>query len=104
MRDYEQEILNFIDKGYNTKKYFLFGQKKLITIDMSIRDDLKLVYEDNVELLNEYFELWNVDRSNFDILQYFNPEFLGSKESDPHKPLTIKMLIDSAIAGYWLYD
>jgi len=104
MRDYEQEIINFIDEGYNTKKYFLFGPKKIITIDMSIRDDLKLVYEDNVELLNEYFEHWNVDHANFNILEYFNPEFLGSKEPDPHKPLTIKMLIESAIAGYWLYD
>jgi len=104
MRDYEQEIIDFIEKGYNTKKYFLFGPKKLITINMSIRDDLKLVYEDNVELLNEYFEHWSVDRSNFNILEYFNPEYLGSNEPDPHKPLTLKMLAESARAGKWIYD
>jgi len=104
MRDYEQEIINFIDEGYNTKKYFLFGPKKVINIDMSIRDDLKLVYEDNIELLDEYFKHWGVDRSNFNVLEYFNPEFLGSKESDPHKPLTLKMLAESARAGKWIYD
>jgi hypothetical protein len=104
MRDYEQEIIDFIDEGYNTKKYFLFGPKKVITLDMNIRDDLKLVYEDNEELMDEYFKRWNVDRLNFEVLNYFNPEYLGSKEPDPHKPLTLMMLVESAKAGKWLYD
>jgi len=104
MRNYEQEIIDFIDEEYNTKKYFVFGPKKQITLDMSIRDDLKLVYEDNVELMEAFFDRWNVDRSGYQVLNYFNPEYLGSKEEDPHEILTLRMLAESARAGKWLYD
>lgn len=41
MRDIEKEIIDFIDQEYNTKKYFLCGPKRTITLDISIRDDLK---------------------------------------------------------------
>lgn len=51
MRDIEKEIIDFIDQEYNTKKYFLCGPKRTITLDTSIRDDLKLVFEDSEELL-----------------------------------------------------
>ncbi|EEN6869568.1 DUF1493 family protein, partial [Salmonella enterica] len=50
MRDIEKEIIDFIDQEYNTKKYFLFGPKRTIILDTSIRDDLKLVFEDSEEL------------------------------------------------------
>jgi len=93
MRDIEKEIINFIDQEYNPKKYFIFGPKRTITLDTSIRDDLKLVFEDSEELLKEYFKL-----------NYLNPEYLGSKEPDPHKPLTVGMLVESAKAGRWLYN
>lgn len=39
MRDIEKEIIDFIDQEYNTKKYFLCGPKRIITLDTSIRDD-----------------------------------------------------------------
>ncbi|EIK2605276.1 DUF1493 family protein, partial [Salmonella enterica] len=61
MRDIEKEIIDFIDQEYNTKKYFLFGPKRTIILDTSIRDDLKLIFEDSEELLQEYFKRWNVD-------------------------------------------
>lgn len=104
MRHLDKELIEFIDQGYNTKKYFLFGPKKVITLNTNIRDDLKLVYEDCEDLMDEYFKRWNVDPQGFEILDYFNPEYLGSKEPDPHKPLTVAMLIESAKAGRWLYD
>lgn len=37
MRDIEKEIIDFIDQKYNTKKYFLCGPKRTITLDTSIR-------------------------------------------------------------------
>ncbi|ECC5466586.1 DUF1493 family protein, partial [Salmonella enterica] len=74
MRDIEKEIIDFIDQAYNTKKYFLFGPKRTIILDTSIRDDLKLIFEDSEELLQEYFKRWNVDSEGFDILNYLNPE------------------------------
>ncbi len=33
MRDIEKEIIDFIDQEYNTKKYFLCGPKRIITLD-----------------------------------------------------------------------
>lgn len=104
MRDIEKEIIDFIDQEYNTKKYFLCGPKRTITLDTSIRDDLKLVFEDSEELLQEYFKRWNIDSEGFDILNYLNPEYFGSKEPDPRKPLTVGMLVESAKAGRWLYS
>ncbi|EAZ8109920.1 DUF1493 family protein, partial [Salmonella enterica] len=38
------------------------------------------------------------------ILNYLNPEYFGSKETDPRKPLTVGMLVESAKAGRWLYS
>ncbi|EAN6356677.1 DUF1493 family protein [Salmonella enterica subsp. enterica serovar Kua] len=104
MRDIEKEIIDFIDQEYNTKKYFLCGPKRTITLDTSIRDDLKLVFEDSEELLQEYFKRWNVDSEGFDILNYLNPEYFGNKEPDPRKTLTVGMLVESAKAGRWLYS
>ncbi|HCL5638243.1 TPA: DUF1493 family protein [Klebsiella aerogenes] len=104
MRDFDKELIDFIDQGYNTKKYFLFGPKKKITLETSIRDDLKLVFEDYEDLMVKYFEVWNVDPNGFEILEYFNPEYLGSKEADPHKPLTVRMLAECAKAGKWIYS
>lgn len=104
MRDIEKEIIDFVDQKYNTKKYFLCGPKRTITLDTSIRDDLKLVFEDSEELLQEYFKRWNIDPEGFDILNYLNPEYFGSKETDPRKPLTVGMLVESAKAGRWLYS
>ena len=43
------------------KKYFIFGSKKTITLNTSIRDDLKLVYEDCEELMEKYFKPWHVN-------------------------------------------
>ncbi|ENG2553841.1 TPA: DUF1493 family protein [Citrobacter farmeri] len=104
MGDIEKEIIDFIDREYNPKKYYLFGPKGIITLDTSIRDDLKLILEDCQELLQEYFKRWNIDSEHFEILDYFNPEYPGSKEPDPHKPLTVGMLVESARAGRWLYS
>ncbi|EGZ4340785.1 DUF1493 family protein, partial [Salmonella enterica subsp. enterica serovar Java] len=42
---------------------------------------------------------WNVDSEGFDILNYLNPEYFGSKEPDPRKPLTVGMLLESAKLG-----
>jgi len=38
-------------------------------------------------------------------VHYFEPDFLGSKPPEkPLKPLTVRMLVESAKAGEWLYD
>ncbi|EOU1338401.1 DUF1493 family protein [Cronobacter malonaticus] len=104
MQSIEKEIIEFIDRDYNPRKYFLFGPKCPVTRDTRIRDDLKLVFEDNEELLQAYFSRWRVEPGSSEILDYFHPGYLGSKEPDPHKPLTVAMLVESAKAGRWLYE
>ncbi|NCH01692.1 DUF1493 family protein [Cronobacter malonaticus] len=71
MQNIEKEIIEFIDRDYNPRKYFLFGPKRPVTLNTSIRDDLKLVFEDNEELLQAYFSRWRVDPGNFEMLYYF---------------------------------
>jgi len=104
MRNIEKEIIDFIDGEYNPRKYFLFGPKRIITLNTSIRDDLHLLFEDGEELLQTYFRHWNVDENGFEILDYFNPGYFGGNVPDPHKPLTVGMLVESARAGRWLYS
>ncbi|WP_105629926.1 DUF1493 family protein, partial [Cronobacter malonaticus] len=70
MQNIEKEIIEFIERDYNPGKYFLFGPKRPVTRDTRIRDDLKLVFEDNEELLQAYFSRWSVDPGNFEMLDY----------------------------------
>ncbi|AKE96039.1 DUF1493 family protein [Cronobacter sakazakii] len=104
MQNIEKEIIEFINQDYNPKKYFLFCPKHPVTRDTRIRDDLNLVFEDNEALLQTYFRRWHVEPGGFEILDYFHPDYFGSKEPDPHKPLTVAMLVESAKAGRWLYE
>ncbi|WP_254891843.1 DUF1493 family protein, partial [Salmonella enterica] len=48
--------------------------------------------------------LSGISGGQLNILNYLNPEYFGSKETDPRKPLTVGMLVESAKAGRWLYS
>jgi hypothetical protein len=52
---------------------------------------------DAYELMEKYVEKFNIDPSEIKLSQYFPNDF-----SQPHDPLTIQLLIDSARAGHWL--
>ena len=79
---------------------------------IEVRDDSTLqdVYEpdDIDEMLEKYFQRFNVDRGAFSPGNYFPWEtksFFSSKTtSTGKKALTIQMLIESAKAGRWLFD
>lgn len=70
--------------------------------------------EDAYDFIMEYSKSLNVDMTSFDFRKYFPNEgvrFLPNAilpkymRTDRHKPetLTVKMLIESAEAGCWLY-
>ncbi|UIA89341.1 DUF1493 family protein [Erwinia tracheiphila] len=73
------------------------------------------VREDVYELVDKYVEVFGVDCSSIDWRRYFPililpflPNRIMSARlcSDRHKPqpFTVRMLVESAKAGHWLYD
>ncbi|WP_279027673.1 DUF1493 family protein [Gibbsiella quercinecans] len=70
--------------------------------------------EDASDFLAEYAESLNIDMSNFNFRRYFPnegirflpnailPAYLRTDHHAP-EPLTVKMLIDSAETGHWLF-
>ncbi|QKJ86023.1 DUF1493 family protein [Paramixta manurensis] len=97
-----------------------FARDELRCKDLDIDSSLSTgefltVREDVYELLDKYAEVFNVDCSSINWRKYFPIQILpflpngilpNRLRSDRHKasPLTIKMLIESAKAGRWLYD
>lgn len=86
-----------------------------ITLYSDLKNKLSIPDEEAGELIEEYFNLFNIEPTNFDFLAYYPnegsflwPNFLIPKAIRPTgkkpKPLTVKMLIKSAKAGRWLYD
>ncbi|CNL66966.1 DUF1493 family protein [Yersinia aldovae] len=65
-------------------------------------------FEDISDATDAYFRAFNVTYDNFYWGNYFpwkGKGFFSSKEPvQDKKPLTIKMFIESAKAGRWLYD
>ena len=83
--------------------------------DMSISTGKKSVLpEDALGFLDEYTNKLDVDMSGFCFNRYFPnegiyflpnailPRYLKTDHRTP-EPLTVNMLIDSAIAGHWLF-
>lgn len=102
----EQEIIDFVYDRHSLRKYCFFGERPKITLDTELTDGgLKVMFEDAEDSLSEYFKRWDVKLNGFDILNYFDPKYFGSKEPDRKlKPLYVWMLVNSAEAGEWLYD
>ncbi len=102
----EQEIIDYIYTNHSRKKYGFFGRRPEVTLDTELtKGGLDVIWEDAEDTLDYYFRNWNVKPNGFEIIYYFEPNFLGSKPPEkPLKPLTVRMLVESAKAGEWLYD
>ncbi|MGG4625144.1 DUF1493 family protein [Serratia odorifera] len=91
-----------------------FSKKRPLTADTSLSTGkYPWAREDGDRIMNEFFDMFNVERSGFDFLKYWPyekgliPNFLLPKSQrvnyvDP-EPLTLDMLMQSAKAGRWLY-
>lgn len=111
----EQQVLNWYQDNWNGR-VFPFFKKPALTLETSLSTG-KYPWsdEDATEILEAYFTKFQVDSKNFSFRKYWPNEevfmplnFLRSKK---HKwkwvepePLTLKMLVESAKAGHWLYD
>lgn len=109
----ESAVLEWYNRNYSFKPLFSKNKPEL-TLETSLSTGkYPWAREAGDEIMNEYFELFNVDNNEFDFLAYWPyekglwPNFLRPKsykipDVEP-KPLTIHMLVESAKAGRWLY-
>lgn len=109
----EQDIIDLVIK-YNGISILTFKRYK-ITLDTDLNIAFKMAPEDASELIEQYFDNFSVAPENFNLMTYFpivgsflTPSFLLPKKLRPigtqAKPLTVRMLVESAKAGRWLYD
>lgn len=111
----EQEIMDWYNKNWNGR-VLPFFRKPALTLETSLSTGkYPWTDEDAIEILNDYFTTFKVDRKNFNFAKYWPNEeavlplnFLRSKENKWHwiepEPLTLKMLVESASAGHWIYN
>lgn len=105
----DDEVIAWYNTGWNKKR------KRPVTIDTSLNTGGEnWVWETGEEIMERYVLAYNVDMKAFNFLKYWPnekpvlPQFLVPKSlrsdyPDP-KPLTLKMLAESARAGKWIYD
>ncbi|GAA3583759.1 DUF1493 family protein [Gibbsiella greigii] len=108
-----QAVFDWYSENWNSP--VIFSRKKpVLTLDTSLSTGkYPWVRESGHEIMTDYFQRFNVDPTDFDFLKYWPhekgllPNFLRPKtqriENIEPEPLTIRMLIESAIAGRWLY-
>ncbi|AHG21484.1 hypothetical protein Z042_19115 [Chania multitudinisentens RB-25] len=114
--DIGQQVFDWYDKKWNLRTPF--SKKKPLTLDTSLSTGkYPWIWEDGLEIMEEYFELFKVDITGFNFMKYWpqeisiisallsllKPRSKCNKNQEP-EPLTIRMLIESAKAGRWLYD
>ncbi|MBU9808600.1 DUF1493 family protein [Rahnella sp. C60] len=100
----EQELLDYVTNTY--------GQRdKPAQKDWTFEEHFNFFQEELEEMLFDLFTRYGIEHSNFNIDDYFMPEFywwqfkLKKEWQDRQfKTLTLGMIIESAKAGRWLYD
>ncbi|WBF44157.1 DUF1493 family protein [Serratia rubidaea] len=109
--DIAQRVFDWYDAKWNLRTPF--SQKKPLTPDTSLSTgNYPWIWEDGLEIMEEYFELFNVDGSGFNFMRYWPQEVgvtsavLGwlcpqSKKRKYQEPeaLTIAMMMESARVG-----
>jgi hypothetical protein len=103
----EQQVIDLVTRHSGV---YVFRKKKhdTYTAESSIHYDVRLDQDDVEELVEEYSKVFHVDMSNFHIEAYY-PEVKFSlnpfkKQVVDIPDFTIRMFIESAKAGKWLYD
>ncbi|AXF77904.1 DUF1493 family protein [Erwinia tracheiphila] len=88
---------------------YLFNLKKVqLTPDTDIDSDLDVDEFEAEDLMDKFFETFNVERGQFDIKIYYQEAPFSWNPFHKYTPIqvpdfTIGMLIESAKAGRWLY-
>ncbi|QIM45399.1 DUF1493 family protein [Leclercia adecarboxylata] len=100
----EQEFLDYVTEKYGERDC---PAKK----EWALQEHFNFLQEDLEEMLFDLFTRYGIKHSDFNLDNYFMPEFYWwqfrlKKEwrTRKFKSLTLEMIIESAKAGRWLYD
>ena len=107
----QDAVFAWYDQSYNVKPLFSKNKPQL-TLDTSLSTgQYPWARETGDEIMNDYFKRFNVESSQFEFLLYWTyekgllPNFLRPlSQKVPYispKPLTIRMMVESAKAGRW---
>lgn len=114
--DIGQQVFDWYDEKWNLRTPF--SKKKPLTPDISLSTGkYPWIWEDGLEIMEEYFKVFKVDNAGFVFMKYWpqeisitsallsllTPKSKRNKAQEP-EPLTISMLMESAKAGRWLYE
>ncbi|MFT4270839.1 MAG: DUF1493 family protein [Pantoea sp.] len=110
----DAKVMEWYDNTFNKKPLFS-KTKPAVTMETSLSTgDYPWERSAGDEIMKDYFSRFNVESESFDFVAYWPyekgllPNLLRPKSqkvanTEP-KPLTIRMLIESAKAGRWLYS
>ncbi len=103
--DIEQRVIELFKKELPLVTTITF-KKIPIKVDSVLQENFD--FEDISDAADSYFKVFEVIYDNFDWRNYFpwkGKGFFSSKDPiQGKKPLTIRMFVESAKAGRWLYD
>jgi hypothetical protein len=109
----DDEIIAFIESNLPVARSIITFKKTPLLLESSFKDDLGVSVEECEDFLEAFFAKFSIDGRNFDLSDYypwtgipFIPRFLTPKKLRQQKlakPLTVRMLLESAKAGRWLY-
>lgn len=110
----EQDVVTFIRQYVCDDP--MSWQYAYIDQDYSLSTGKLVIEEDTAfDIIEQFAKQFYVDMKKFNFEQYWPntgipflpnfllPHYLRTSRHDP-KPLTVKMLVESAKAGRWLYD
>lgn len=103
----EQQVIDLVTKY---SEFYILGVKRYDTYtpQSNIHFDVKLDQDDAEGLMVEYFSCFRVEKGNFSLEVYYPPLKFSwnpfKKQVVDIPEFTVEMLIESAKAGYWLYD
>jgi hypothetical protein len=93
--DIEKAVFALVE-DYNGRSLFTLRRYKLER-DTALNNDFRMDPLDAYELLERYAEIFGINPETITFAEYFPEDF-----NAPHDPLTIRLLIESALAGRWL--
>lgn len=107
--DIEQRIYTLVRRYDGVYLFNNKAKQRQLNPDTDLDTDMKLDVGEAEDLMDEFFTEFQVEKGNFSIETYYPEEPFSwnpfKKSPTVHVPdFTIRMLIESAKAGRWLYD
>lgn len=93
--DTEKAVFELVER-YNGRSIFTFKRHKL-ELSTDLNEDFRIDPDEAYELLECYAEKFSIDPGTITFSAYFPEDF-----TEPHHPLTIGLMVESARAGRWL--